>query len=188
MPTAICVLKCALFVKIKMKISQSSGSYKGVAFGEQQSFWIEIPSKRKTKKNYYWNVNPNISGNADDDLAGFFTINSKKSTIVFREDSDDNAEVSRKDRVIGRGRVPADYELEDGFGSISFKGDATTRSKNGKSSAFFKYYVTIDPSEVDLERGLGSVSSTITPSWIKESGLMGPNDLSVSEFEEMMRG
>ena len=171
-----------------MKISQSSRSYKGVAFGEQQSFWIEISSKRKTKKNYYWNVNPNISGNADDDLAGFFTINSKKSKIVVREDSDGNAEVSRKDRVIGRGRVPADYELENGFGSISFKGDATTRSKNGKSSAVFKYYVTIDPSEVDLERGLGSVSSTITPSWIKESGLMGPNDLSVSEFEEMMRG
>ena len=150
-------------------------------------FGWRYPAKERPKKNYYWDVNPNISGNADDNLTGFFTINSKNSKIVVREDSDGNAKVSRKDRVIGRGRVPADYELENGFGSISFKGDATTRSKNGKSSAVFKYYVTIDPSEVDLERGLSSVSSTITPSWIKESGLMGPNDLSVSEFEEMMR-
>ena len=90
--------------------------------------------------------------------------------------------------MIGRGRVPAGYEFENGFGYISFKGDAKKRSKNGESFASFKYYVTIDPSEADLERGLGSVSAKIKENWIRESDLMGPRDISVWAFEEMVGG
>ena len=158
------------------------------SLGEQKSLWIETNSKRKTRKKYSWRVNTSMSGNTDNVLDGFFVINSSKRKIIIREDSDENAKISSKDRVIGRGRLPADYELDNAFGYISFKGDATTRSKNGKSSAAFKYYVTIDPSEADLERGLGSVSATIDSSWIRKSGLMGPTDLSISEFEKMIAG
>ena len=171
-----------------MKLSESSRSSKGFAFGEQQSLFIETASKRRAQKNYYWNVDPNVSKSGDNELSGFFTINPKKRKIVVREDSDGNAEISRKDRVIGRGRVPAGYEFENGFGYISFKGDATMRSKNGESFSSFKYYVTIDPSEADLERGLDSVSTKIMKSWIRESDLMGPRDISVSAFEEMAGG
>ncbi|QNJ04567.1 hypothetical protein [Synechococcus sp. PROS-U-1] len=172
-----------------MKSSGSSGSFKGFAFGEQQSLWIETFSKRKNQKNYYWNVDPNVNNrDRDEVISGYFTIDSKKRRITVREDSDDNAQLSRKDRVIGRGRVPKGYELNNAFGDISFKADAKTRSKNGKSSATFKYYVTIDPSEADLERGLGSVSARIKPSWMLQSDLMGPRDLSVAAFEEMMGG
>ena len=172
-----------------MKSSGSSGSFKGFAFGEQQSLWIETFSKRKNQKNYYWNVDPNVNDrDRDEVISGYFTIDSKKRRITVREDSDDNAQLSRKDRVIGRGRVPKGYELNNAFGDISFKADAKTRSKNGKSSATFKYYVTIDPSEADLERGLGSVSAQIKPSWMHQSDLMGPRDLSVAAFEEMMGG
>ena len=172
-----------------MKSSESSRSFKGFQFGEQKSLWIETFSKKKNKKNYYWNVDPNVNNrDRDEVISGFFTIDSKKRRITVREDSDGNARLSGKDRVIGRGRVPKGYELDNAIGDISFKADAKTRSKNGKSSATFKYYVIIDPSEADLERGLGSVSARIKPSWMHQSDLMGPRDLSVAAFEEMMGG
>lgn len=69
--------------------------------------------------------------------------------------------------MIGRGRVPKGYELDKGFGDISFKADLEKRSKNGKYSANFHYYVFIDPSEADHERGLGSVSAQIKSSWMR---------------------
>ena len=172
-----------------MKSSESSGSFKGFAFGEQQSLWIEISSKRKNEKNYYWNVDPNVNNrDRDEVISGFFTIDSKKRRITVREDSDGDARLSGRDRVIGRGRVPRGYELDNGFGDISFKADAETRSKNGKSSASFKYYVQIDPSEADQALGLGSVYAPIKSSWMRESDLIGPRGLSVDAFEEMMGG
>ena len=55
-----------------MKLSESSNSYKGFAFGEQKSLFIETASKRRAQKNYYWNVDPKVSKDGDDELAGFF--------------------------------------------------------------------------------------------------------------------
>ena len=144
--------------------------------------------KRKFQKNYYWTVDPNVNSYGDSEIPGFFTIDSKRGRITVREDSDRDARLSGRDRVIGRGRVPKGYELDNGFGDISFKADAETRSKNGKSSVSFDYYVKIDPSEADLALGLGSVYSYIKSSWMRDSDLIGPRGLSVDAFEEMMGG
>ena len=172
-----------------MKSSESSSTSRGLPFGEQKTLWVQTFGKRKFKKNYYWNVDPNVNNrDSDEVITGFFTIDSKRGRITVREDSDRNARLSGRDRVIGRGRVPRGYELDNGFGDISFKADAKTRSKNGKLSASFKYYVQIDPSEADQALGLGSVYAPIKSSWMRESDLIGPRGLSVDAFEEMMGG
>ena len=172
-----------------MKFSESSSTSRGLPFGEQKTLWVQTFGKRKFKKNYYWNVDPNVNNrDSDEVITGFFTIDSKRGRITVREDSDGDARLSGRDRVIGRGRVPRGYELDNGFGYISFKADAETRSKNGKSSASFKYYVQIDPSEADQALGLGSVYAPIKSSWMRESDLIGPRGLSVDAFEEMMGG
>ena len=171
-----------------MKLSGSSGASRGFPFGEQRSLWIQTFSKRSSRKNYYWTVDPNVSSYGDDEIAGFFTIDTSRRKLTVREDSDRDARLSGRDRVIGRGRVPRGYELDNGFGDISFKADVRRRSRNGKSSVAFKYYVTIDPSEADLVLGLDSVSARIKSSWMRESDLIGPRNLSVDAFEDMMRG
>ena len=67
-----------------MKSSGSSGSFKGFAFGEQQSLWIETFSKRKNQKNYYWNVDPNVNDrDRDEVISGYFTIDSKNAGLLF---------------------------------------------------------------------------------------------------------
>ena len=49
-------------------------------------------------------------------------------------------------------------------------------------------FCTIDPSEADLVLGLDSVSARIKSSWMRESDLIGPRNLSVDAFEDMMHG
>ena len=157
---------------------------KGFKFGGNNGMWL-TESRKRNKFLATWSLSRIPSGKpGDQDVSGFVKISGKKGRVRIYHDVDNNFKLNRKDALIGSARGGKGFGYSNDFGLVAFKADAIGRPNNGSKKYEFSYYFNLIPSEADSD--VKTLKIPVSSDFLIEQEFVGRNNMSVSDFENMV--